>query len=77
MSMVMLPSGRRVWQTSTGVRIGLLAQPRRQQQGSHADLWQRVLCAQLPREWSETPRVIPLKPPLWRRIVRCFKGVFA
>jgi hypothetical protein len=64
---VTLPSGKTVIDTGR-VLIGILAENRPPEQGEHARIWQRVLTAEIPRQWEETPRVIKTKPSLWERI---------
>lgn len=62
-----------VW-WSGKVAIGLRHEPRYVEQGSHAELIQRLLTTQVPRQWYEHPQTIELKPSLRRRVALLLRG---
>lgn len=64
---VALSPNRFVYYTGK-VAIGLRFEPRYVEQGSHAELIQRVLTTKVPRVWFETPRIVKLKPSLIDRL---------
>ena len=69
---ITLPSGRTVLDTGR-VLIGLRAEPRPQDQGSHAELFQRLICTPLPKRWEPAQRVVPLT--WYGRLVQRIKGM--
>lgn len=67
---VTLPSGRTVIDTGK-VLVGILAAPKPAEQGSHAQLLQRLLTTPLPpREWHSHPVRFHVSPSLWQRVAR-------
>jgi len=62
-------NGREVLDTGR-VYIGLLAQPKPQEQGEHAKLFQKLFTTPVPREWHEHPVCFRLKSSLWERIIQ-------
>lgn len=55
------------------VAIGLRFEPRYIEQGSHAELIQRVLTTKVPRVWHECPRIVKLKPSLIDRLLELLR----
>ena len=70
---ITLPSGRTVIDTGR-VKIGILAQPHKPPQpGSHAELFQRVICTPIPKQWEPAQRVVPLT--WYGRVIQRIKGM--
>lgn len=61
-------NGREVLETRSGVQIGLLYEPRSQQQGSQADIVQRLFMTPVPRVWHQTPKHFHVSPSIFQRI---------